>query len=579
MTTERAPAEVHRCHVLVLGTGIAGLYTALRAAPLGGVVLLTKKRLADSATEFAQGGIAAALAPGDSPLLHMEDTLRAGDGLCEPEAVRILTEEGPACVRELAALGIGFDMVGEDFELTREGAHSTRRIVHARGDATGDEIRQGLERHVRADTRVTIAENQFAVTLLVHEGRCCGALALGEDGRLRAFLARAVVLATGGAGQLYRHSTNPDVATGDGMALALRAGATLVDMEFIQFHPTALYVPNPPPGLRRPRARPLISEAVRGEGAKLLNVRGRRFMPAYHPLAELAPRDVVARAIASEMEKTASAYVLLDATAMGERFRERFPTIHANCLRHGIDPVRQPIPVAPAAHYIMGGVGTDLWGRTDVKGLYACGEVACTGVHGANRLASNSLLEGVVFGRRIARVLADELPALPPPPPSAAAAAELPALGTGVDIPAAWRSLQLTMWQRVGVHREKRGLESALAFLGELAGDLTGHGPPGDPGRRTERRLLELFNLNTLAILVTRAALAREESRGAHHRLDFPARDDARWRRHILFRGETMALSPFIAERPAPRSEGDAPPTTGQPAAREPDAGRGAASR
>ncbi len=548
------PTEVHRSLLLVLGTGIAGLYTALKAAPLGEVVLLTKKRLADSATEFAQGGIAAALAPGDSPLLHMEDTLRAGDGLCDPEAVRVLTEEGPACVRELASLGIGFDMVGEDFELTREAAHSARRIVHARGDATGDEIRQGLERHVRRHPRVTIAENHFAAALLLHEGRCCGALALGADGRLRAFLARAVVLATGGAGQLYRHGTNPDVATGDGMALAYRAGASLMDMEFIQFHPTALYVPNPPPGLRRPRARPLISEAVRGEGARLLNTRGRRFMPAYHPLAELAPRDVVARAIASEMAKTASSYVLLDATALGDGFRRRFPTIYENCLRHGIDPVRQPIPVAPAAHYIMGGVRTDLWGRTDVDGLYACGEVACTGVHGANRLASNSLLEGVVFGRRIAQVLAEELPALPEPP--AAAAAKLPLSRGTVDVPAAWRSLQLTMWQHVGLHREEPGLRKALAFLEELAGDLAGEGGATAGGRAPdppERRLLELHNLTTLAVLVTKAALAREESRGAHHRLDFPTRDDTRWRRHILFQRETMLLSPLVAETPPVR--------------------------
>lgn len=556
-------AETVRCDILVLGTGIAGLYTALKAAHLGRVSVLTKKKLEDSSTEFAQGGIAAALAPGDSPLLHMEDTLRAGDGLCEPEAVRVLTEEGPDCVRELASLGIAFDMVGEDFELTREGAHSQRRIAHARGDATGDEIRRGLERHVRADRRITIWENQFAASLLLRDGRCQGALALGNDGCWRAILARSVILATGGAGQLYRHSTNPDVATGDGMALAYRAGASLMDMEFIQFHPTALYVPNPPPGLRRPRARPLISEAVRGEGALLLNVRGRRFMPAYHPLAELAPRDVVARAIAREMEKTASSYVLLDATALGERFRTRFPTIYENCLRHGIDPVRQPIPVAPAAHYIMGGVRTDLWGRTDIPGLYACGEVACTGVHGANRLASNSLLEGVVFGRRIARAMEDELSRLPPPPEATAAEAAPLRLRRTVDVPAAWRSVQLTMWREVGLHRDADGLRKALSFLEELAADLAcEEDRPGCDGGASDRRLLELHNLATVAILVARAALARWESRGAHFRLDFPRRDDRRWRRHIILRAGTMSLSPPVPEVPAAtgaRAEGGPP--------------------
>lgn len=529
--------DAERCDILVLGSGIAGLYTALKVCDLGRVVLLTKKKLVDSSTEFAQGGIAAAIAPGDSPLLHLEDTLAAGDGLCNEAAARVLVEEGPAGVRELASWGVRFDTVGEDFELTREGAHSRRRILHARGDATGDEIRRGLEARVRGDRRISVRENEFAVDLILRDGRCCGALVLGEDGRPRTICARAVILATGGAGQLYRHSTNPDVATGDGIAMAYRAGATVADMEFIQFHPTALYIPNPPPGKRRPRPRVLISEAVRGEGAVLLNVRGRRFMPSYHPQAELAPRDVVARAIAQEMEKTASAYVLLDARGLGEAFRDRFPTIYEKCRQHGVDPVREPIPVAPAAHYIMGGVLTDLHGRTRLPGLYACGESACTGVHGANRLASNSLVEGVVFGARIAAILEREgLPApaegapSPPPAPPALPAGHGPAgaPGTPLDTAAAWRSVQITMWRKVGLYRNETKLLEALAFLEDLKRDL-------DAGRpEAGRAVLELGNLVTVAWLVARAALERRESRGAHYRTDYPARNDRDWRRRIL---------------------------------------------
>lgn len=548
------------CDILVLGTGIAGLYTTLKAGALGRTILLTKKKLADSSTEFAQGGIAAAIAPGDSPSLHLEDTVAAGDGLCDLQAVRVLVEEGPECVRELATYGVRFDMVGEDFELTREGAHSRRRILHAGGDATGEEIRRGLERHVRADHRITVHEEEFAVDLLMDGGRCYGALVLGRDGRLRAYRARAVVLATGGAGQLYRHSTNPDVATGDGIAMAYRAGATVKDMEFIQFHPTALYIPNPPPGRRRPRPRVLISEAVRGEGAILLNVRGRRFMPSYHPQAELAPRDVVARAIAQEMEKTASAYVLLDARPIGAAFPTRFPTIYEKCRRHGIDPLREPIPVAPAAHYIMGGVRTDLWGRTDIPGLYACGEAACTGVHGANRLASNSLLEGVVFGRRIARALAEDLPALAAAPaPACGQAWTSPLLQAryNMDTAAAWRSVQLTMWRKAGLYRDESGLGEALEFLRELAADLglaalppaaaipaAADRPPRgvSPPSRTD---LELANLVTVAGLAVRSALERRESRGAHFRTDYPARNDEVWRKHIIIMRGCLDFEPL----------------------------------
>ncbi len=551
-----------RCDILILGTGIAGLYTALKARHLGRVTVLTKKRIEDSATGFAQGGIAAAIAPGDSPQLHLEDTLAAGDGLCDPAAVRVLVEEGPACVRELAEWGVRFDMAGEDFELTREAAHSRRRILHAGGDATGEEIRRGLDRQVRADPAIAVQEEVFAVDLLVDGGRCCGVVALGRDGRPCLYLARAVVLATGGAGRLYRHSTNPDVATGDGIAMAYRAGAAVMDMEFIQFHPTALYLPAPAapsdaaadaavrgeppaPGGRRPRV--LISEAVRGEGAILLNARGERFMPRYHPLAELAPRDVVARAIAREMADTNTPYVLLDARPIGTAFPARFPTIYQKCLQHGIDPTTTPIPVAPAAHYIMGGVRTDTDGRTTIPGLYACGEVACTGVHGANRLASNSLLEGVVFGRRIARALAAELPGLPAPDQVAPGAippcpARPPA---GFDVEEAWRDLQRLMWRQVGLYRDEASLADALRRIEGLAARLReGEVQPPASRRPATRSALELANLTTVAWLVTRAALERHESRGAHYRSDHPVRDDAAWQKHIVIAQGRLGFVP-----------------------------------
>lgn len=521
--------------LVVVGSGIAGLYTALKARDLGSILVLTKRKLEDSNTEYAQGGIAAAVGPADSPDLHFADTLAAGDGLCDPGAVRVLVDEGPECVLDLARLGARFDMDGDDFELTREGAHSERRILHARGDATGDEVRRALEIKVLRDPRIRMLEQHFTVDLLTDGGRCAGVLALDPDGRLRAYLGKATVLATGGTGQLYRNSTNPEVATGDGIAMAYRAGAKIKDIEFVQFHPTALYHPGSP--------KFLISEAVRGEGAILLNTRGERFMPAYHERAELAPRDVVARAIADQMVRTGSPYVLLDPRVMGEeRFRHRFPTILEKCREYGIDPLTRPIPVAPAAHYLMGGIKTDVDGRTDIPGLFACGETACTGIHGANRLASNSLLEGLVFGRRIARAVGADLkrtmpeahvrfetrrPTGPLPVENAGDSGETDARGSdSAEVDAAWREVQEVMWRDVGISRDGRGLDEAAARLEEIREAVPRSGAP--------RGELELANLATVALLVATAAKARTESRGGHFRSDFPARDDRGWLRHII---------------------------------------------
>ncbi|MCS6862978.1 MAG: L-aspartate oxidase, partial [Abditibacteriales bacterium] len=388
------PAECERVEFdfLIVGSGIAGLSAALDAAESGSVAIVTKDALHEGSTFYSQGGIAAALDAEDSPAAHLEDTLNAGAGLCHREAVSVLVTEGPRCVRKLMRWGARFDTNAHgQLLLGREGAHRARRIVHAHGDSTGREVMCVLMAQAR-ERGIATFENTFTVDVLTDEGgRCLGALALDALGQLRIFQAKATILATGGCGQLYRVTTNPPVVTGDGLAMAFRAGATLRDMEFVQFHPTALAVPREP--------KFLISEAARGEGAILRNVHGERFMPRYHPMAELAPRDIVARSILEECHRTGSDHALLDLTAHPADFiAQRFPCIYATCKAHGYDPSRQPLPVSPAAHYMMGGVKTDTHGATDIPGLYACGEVANTGVHGANRLASNSLLEGLVFG-------------------------------------------------------------------------------------------------------------------------------------------------------------------------------------
>lgn len=519
---------------LVIGTGIAGLYTALKAHAHGSVCILTKRKLEDSNTEHAQGGIAAAIGHEDSPRLHMTDTLEAGVGLCDERAVEVLVNEGPDCVMELVEIGTEFDMQGDDFALTREGAHSMRRVLHARGDATGEEIRRALSAEVARHPAITVREDTFVIDVLTTaDGVCCGALALdAASGRKIAYLARSTVIATGGAGQLYRHTTNPEVATGDGIAVAYRAGAEVQDVEFIQFHPTALYKPGAP--------RFLISEAVRGEGAILRDRTGHRFMPDYDPRAELAPRDIVARAIVRQIEKVGGPSVFLDLTHLGAHMRERFPNIYRTCLQYGIDFTRDLIPVAPAAHYFMGGIRTDTHGRTSIPGLYACGEAACVGVHGANRLASNSLLEGLVFGKRIAEAMRSDGTRL-----SRDALAQL-------DIAVAaerWRDdcdpaavrerIQSIMWDDVGIVRNAEGLQRARDELTRLALDYRHCILDGE-------NAYETANLLTLGRLVAEAALRREESRGGHYRSDFPARNDANWRTHIILQNcETGAVSDF----------------------------------
>lgn len=504
------------CDILVVGTGIAGLYTALKLSDAGRVVVLTKRKLEESNTEYAQGGIAAAIGTEDSPRLHLLDTLEAGAGLCDEAAVEVLVEEGPDCVRELIAIGTQFDKnEGGDYALTREGAHSQRRILHARGDATGDEIRRALQ-HKVYEQGIIVYENQYIVDVLTHEGRCIGVLALDEQERMTAYLARATVLCTGGAGQLYINSTNPEVATGDGIAIAYRAGAEIADVEFVQFHPTALYGEGSP--------KFLISEAVRGEGALLLNKDGERFMPAYHPQAELAPRDVVARAIVDQMRKTNHPCVYEDARAIAG-VKDRFPTIYAACLKRGIDITHDLIPVAPAAHYIMGGIQTDLDGRSGIPGLYACGEVACTGIHGANRLASNSLLEGLVFGKRIAQAIKQELLSFPGSRSfgwrSAPAIPDRP-------LHLLWAEIQQLMWDNVGILREAEGLRQAITRLEEITESMS--------GALMTKEGYQVANLATVALLVARAALTREESRGGHYRADFPQRNDQNWIRHVVQR-------------------------------------------
>jgi L-aspartate oxidase len=508
------PGWTDTVDVVVIGSGIAGLTAALEARVLGTVLVVTKDVVASGSTQWAQGGIAAALGPGDSPEDHLQDTLVAGAGLSDPVAVRALVTEGPDAVRDLIEVGARFDSdAAGDLSLTREGGHHRNRIAHAGGDATGAEIERALVAAVKRAPDIRLMEHALVLDLLTaSDGAVCGVTVhvMGEgqlDG-VGAIRSRAVILASGGLGQLYAATTNPSVSTGDGMALALRAGAKVRDLEFVQFHPTVLWL-----GKSAKGQQPLVSEAVRGEGAFLVDHEGKRFMQGQHELADLAPRDIVAKAIMRQMLASGKDHVFLDARHFGdEKWRVRFPTILASCRSHGIDPVRELIPVAPACHYSSGGVWTDLQGQTSVPGLYACGEVACTGVHGANRLASNSLLEGLVFARRITNSLAAELPALREP----AVDRRVPGLVDADVVP----EMQRVMTVGAGVIRSAHGLAEAGATLEKLIEQPAGE--PGTPG-------WEATNLVTVASALIAAATTREESRGSHWREDHPDRDDENW--------------------------------------------------
>ncbi|MGA4850429.1 L-aspartate oxidase [Streptomyces sp. G5(2025)] len=560
-----APGWSLDADVVVVGSGVAGLTAALRCSAAGlRTVVVTKARLDDGSTRWAQGGIAAAFGEGDTPEQHLDDTLVAGVGLCDEEAVRTLVTEGPDAVRRLIETGAHFDTGPEGaIELTREGGHHRRRIVHAGGDATGAEVSRALVEAVRARGIPTV-ENALVLDLLTDaDGRTAGVslhvMGEGQHDGVGAVQAPAVVLATGGMGQVFSATTNPSVSTGDGVALALRAGAEVSDLEFVQFHPTVLFL-----GADAEGQQPLISEAVRGEGAHLVDADGVRFMVGQHELAELAPRDIVTKGITRRMQERGAEHMYLDARHFGaDMWATRFPTILAACRAHGIDPVTEPIPVAPAAHYASGGVRTDPHGRTTVPGLYACGEVACTGVHGANRLASNSLLEGLVYAERIAADITTQharntLHACVPHPVARPETPSHPLLP-----PEARFAIQRVMTEGAGVLRSAESLKEAAARLArihaEAAGALAEHGKTAEPGVDT----WETTNLLCVARVLVAAAQRREETRGCHWREDHPDRDDEAWRRHIVVRlnpdrtlaAHTTATPDFPPTRPSPQEQ------------------------
>jgi L-aspartate oxidase len=506
---------------VVVGGGIAGLRAAIGLAEAGRVLVVSKQEVTESNTQYAQGGIAVALSDEDEVALHLQDTIDAGDGLVNVEAARVLVEEGPERIQELIDWGTEFDRSGSSLTFTREGAHSRSRILHAHGDSTGREIGRALIHRAQTIPQIVFTEFEFTADLCLDGNRVVGVSLLAPDGTSKIVSAKAVLLATGGAGQVYSDTTNPPVATGDGIAMAHHAGAAIRDMEFFQFHPTALSLPGTP--------RFLLSEALRGEGALLLNPAGERFMQRYHPMAELAPRDVVARAIVQEIAKSASqpAVTYLDLRHLdAAHVRQRFPRIYTTCKQYGIDITTSLVPVRPATHYLMGGIKTDLSGRSTIPGLYAAGETACTGVHGANRLASNSLLEGLVFGARVADAMSNEDRI------SSSFSSNTSVHTTdskkNADIVA---QLRVSMWQHAGVVRNKEGLQQLQLQIAQWKRSL---------GKVFSRSALETRNLLTIGELIARSALAREESRGAHFRRDFPARDDARFQKHSVVIGEQI---------------------------------------
>jgi L-aspartate oxidase len=519
--------KVHHVDYVVVGSGIAGVRAAIELSQAGSVLVLAKSCLSESATAYAQGGIAAALSDEDEISLHEQDTVSAGDGLCRPEVVALLVEEGPQYITQLIEWGTEFDRAGTKLAFTRETAHSRSRVLHANGDATGREISRALLARAHSIPHLHLKAHAFTTRLVMEKGRAAGVQFLDEnDGSVHEVRAGAVLLATGGLGQLFRETTNPEVATGDGMAIAYEAGAVLSDMEFVQFHPTALTIKGAP--------RFLLSESLRSEGGVLRNVTLDRFMKRYHEAHDLAPRDALARAITSEMNRTNSQFVYLDMTAKPKEFFEkRFPRIYATCLNHGLDLASDLAPVSPAAHFMIGGVKTDLWGHTSVSGLYAAGETAATGVHGANRLASNSLLEGLVFGARAGIAMMKDAPG------SKKSSAHLP----GVAAPGSWEKcekssdkpktkpaaasvlekLRELMWKHAGILRSGKELKAGVEALQAL------EMPQVEKDGRLDH---ELRNLHTLGVLLARSALAREESRGSHYRADFPYRDDDAFQKH-----------------------------------------------
>jgi len=503
---------------VVVGAGVAGLRAAIELASAGSVFVLAKREVRDSNTQYAQGGIAAALSDEDEISLHLQDTLQAGDGLCNPEAAKVLVEDAPERIEELIQWGTEFDREGTKLTFGREGAHSRNRILHAHGDSTGREILRGLYAKTKTLKHISVREFEFSTDLLVEGGHVTGIHLISDSGQQQVISASAVLLATGGLGQLYLNTTNPAVATGDGVAMAYRAGAEISDMEFVQFHPTALYLKNAP--------RFLLSEALRGEGAYLRNLELHRFMPKYHPMGELAPRDVVARAIVHELEVSGSKdpVVYLDLGHLdAEHIKARFPRIYATCLQHNIDITTELIPIRPAAHYAMGGVRTDLQGQTTLPGLYAAGEAAATGVHGANRLASNSLLEGLVFGARAGRAMREQLRHLPSKvEPQNRAASNGPVDSVADQV---IREIQMLMWRDAGIVRTGTGLKRAIEQLNSITPRVA---------HPQNRRAHEARNLQAVGSLVARSALAREESRGAHYRTDFPAHNDAKFLKHSI---------------------------------------------
>ncbi len=505
---------------IIVGSGIAGLYTALLAKEHGSVLIITKGSIDDCNTKHAQGGIAAAIGKDDTAELHFQDTIAAGDGLCDEESVRILVEEAPDRIADLVNFGVPFDTLDGEIALTMEAAHSVSRIVHAGGDATGEHVEVTLSNQVRS-SKIQVLEDCLAIEILVEKNNVGGIKALDcHTGSVEEYECRFLILATGGAGQLYKFNTNSDVATGDGIVLAFNAGAEIVDMEFFQFHPTALRLPGVTPFL--------ISEAVRGEGGVLRNIHGERFMSSYTPQGDLAPRDIVARSIVYEMNKTGSDRVFVDITHLPAHITAtRFPNIYRFCQLHGLDITRELVPVAPAAHYMMGGIRTNTWGESSIAGLFATGETACTGVHGANRLASNSMLEVIVFSKRIVEKTVDGSGQLPPDKikgmdiyhslskRTASKAVSIPSLS----------ALQQLHWDKAGVIRNQENLTRAVDILAGWHESLR---------QPTDRPSYELNNLVITGRLVTEAALLREESRGAHFRSDFP-QSSPEWQRHTVF--------------------------------------------